>query len=164
MRTDIKYSVKFMTTINKLDKSFGPVGSTAGIAIFVAGIAASYQSMFGLVLVLIGAFVGFSSTSTLIDSDKRRIKFSNNLFGILRTGKWIAVTSGMKIGIKKSNVNWRAFSRGNRTIDIADSDFRVVLVDQDEHEIMPLLKSGSADKAIAELEKLCTLLNLKAIE
>jgi hypothetical protein len=132
--------------------------------IFIAGIASSFQSLAGLILVVLGAFVGFSSTSVLIDSDNQRIRFSNNLFGIVRTGKWLKVTSGMKIGIKHSNVTWRAYSRSNRPVDIAKSDFRVVLVDADEREIMPLLKSDSADAAIAEQEHLCILLNLKAIE
>lgn len=50
-----------MITRNKLDKTFGPVGSLAGI----------FYSLTGLILVLIGAFVGFTSTMTLVDFVKR---------------------------------------------------------------------------------------------
>ena len=74
---------------NKLDKSFGPVGTSAGSLLFVVGMIVIFNSIYGLILVVLGAFVGFSSTGTIIDTEKRRIKFSNNLFGIFQTGKWI---------------------------------------------------------------------------
>ena len=153
-----------MIITNKLDKSFGPVGSSAGIFILIAGLAATYQSWFGLVLVLLGAFVGFSSTSVLIDFDKRRIKFSNNLFGIIRIGKWISVSPDMRIGIKQSNLTWQAFSRSNRSIVIQDNDLRLVLVNSENEEIMEVMKTGSIESATAQLEILCTKLDLRAVE
>jgi len=104
-------------------------------------LAATYQSWFGLILVLLGAFAGFSSTRVLIDFDKRRIKFPNNLFGIIRIEKWIEAEPEMKPGIRESNVTWRAFSRSNRSIDIENNDFRLVLVDKNELEIMQLKKA-----------------------
>ena len=58
-----------MITVNRLDKAFGPVGTTAGISLFIAGLIISFFSFTGPILVLIGAFVGFTSTSTLIDHD-----------------------------------------------------------------------------------------------
>jgi len=153
-----------MTMNNKLDKSFGPVGASAGIFLFVVGIITLYTSWYGLILVLLGAFIGFSSTSTIIDSDKRRVKFSNNLFGIIRTGKWIFVNQDMKIGIRKSNVTWRAYSKSNRPIDIDDIDFRLVLLDTENQEIMTLKKTDSLESAKAELEILCKKLALIGIE
>jgi hypothetical protein len=57
----------------------------------------------GLILIIIGAFIGFTTSSTLVDFDKKRIKFSNNLFGIITTGKWTYINSDMKFGIKKSS-------------------------------------------------------------
>jgi hypothetical protein len=153
-----------MTIKNKLDKSFGPVGTSAGIFLFVIGIMTMYSSWFGLILVLLGAFVGFSSTSTLIDSDNRRVKFSNNLFGIIQTGKWILVNQDMKIGIRESNVTWRAYSRSNRSLDIDNKDFRLVLLDAENLEIMPLIKTDSLISAREELEILCNKLALIGIE
>ena len=153
-----------MKVNNKLDKSFGPVGTSAGIFLFVLGIITLYSSWFGLILVILGAFVGFSSTSTIIDPDNRRIKFSNNLFGIFQTGKWIFVNQEMKIGIQESNVTWRAYSRGNRALDIDDKDFRLVLLDSENQEIMALKKADTLQSAKAELEILCNKLALIGIE
>lgn len=149
---------------NKLDKAFGPTGSSAGLFIMVVGIATTFTSLFGLILILIGAFVGLSSTSTLIDFEKRRIKFSNNLFGFIQIGKWIAVEPTMKIGITDSNVTWRSYSRGNRSLDIDEKDFRLVLFDSDSIELLHLKKTYSFESARTELEFLCNKLDLKEID
>ena len=60
-----------MITRNKLDKTFGPIGSLAGIFLFIAWLIITCFSLTGLILVLMGAFVGFSSTMTLVDFVKR---------------------------------------------------------------------------------------------
>ena len=149
-----------MITNNKLDKSFGPVGTTAGIVLLVVGIITIFSSLYGLILIVLGAFVGFTSTSTFIDFEKKRIKFSNNIFGIIQTGKWIPVEPTMKIGIQESNVTWSAFSQGNRNLDIEQKDFRIVLFDSENRELLTLMKTGSMESAEAEMEKLCTQLEL----
>jgi len=147
----------------KLDKSFGPVGTSAGVLLFIAGIAICYISFLGLIFILIGAFIGFSSTSTIIDFDQKQIKFSNNLFGFLKVGKWIPINPYMKIGIKKSKKVWRAYSRGNRTLDITDSDYRIILYNSENKEIMPIKKTISLDSAKVELDKLSNRLGLNVI-
>jgi len=121
-----------MKTNNLLEKSFGPVGTSAGVLMFIVGVIATFNSFYGLILVFWGAFIGFTSTSTLIDFDRRRVKFSNNFFGIIRIGNWINIESDMKIGIKKSNKVWRAYSMSNRTLDIESKDFRIILYDSDD--------------------------------
>lgn len=60
---------------NKLDKSFGPVGTSAGTILFVVGLILTFSHLTGLILILIGAFVGFSSTSALIDYEKNESNF-----------------------------------------------------------------------------------------
>lgn len=112
---------------------------------------------------MIGAFVGFTSKSTLIDFKKRRLKFSNNIFGIIPVGQWISIQTDMKIRIKKSNEVWRAYSRSNRTLDIADNDYRVILYDSNYKEIMPFQKSIDLDSARLILEKYSKDLGIEVI-
>lgn len=152
-----------MITKNKLDKIFGPVGTSAGILLFVAGLIITYFSLTGLVLVLIGAFVGFTSTGTLIDFEKKRLRFSNNIFGIFPIGQWIFIQTDMKIGIKKSNMVWRAYSRSNRTLDIAKNDYRLILYDSNGKEIMTIQKSDNIDSAKSNLDKLSKQLGIGVI-
>lgn len=148
---------------NPLEKSFGPVGTSAGLLMFALGLVAVYYSFSGLVLVIIGAFVGFTSTSTVIDYDKRRIKLLNNLFGIIKLGHWINIESDMKIGIKKSINSWRAYSRSNRTLDISAKGFIIILYDSHNKQIMPIKKADSLASAKTELEDLSKKLGLATI-
>ena len=152
-----------MKTRNKLDIIFGPAGSSAGMLLFVVGLIIIFYSLTGLILVLAGAFVGFSSTSTTMDFDKRRLRFSNNIFGIFPIGQWIYIQEDMKIGLKKSNKVWRAYSRSNRTLDVANKDYRLILLDSDGREIMPLQKSQDLDTAKSDLDKLSKQLGLGVI-
>lgn len=149
-----------MITNQKLDKLFGPIGVVAGITLFSAGIVLVYFSLSGLFLIILGAFVGFTSTSSLIDFEKKKVKLSTNWFGIISTGKWIDITIGMKLGIKKTKRTWRAYSRSNRTIDITDSDYRIILYNSDNIEIMPIMKTESLESAKKEVEELVNKLGL----
>ena len=152
-----------MTTHYRLDKMFGPVGTSAGIVLMVVGLITCYFSLTGLILVMIGAFVGLTSTATTVDSDKKRLRFSTELFGIVPIGQWIPIHADMKIGIRKSNKVWRAYSRSNRTIDIADNDYRVMLFDSNGKEMMPILKMDSLDSAKLHLDRLNKQLGIGVI-
>ena len=149
-----------MIANNKFEKSFGQVGASAGMVLFIAGLILTYFHFSGLILILLGAFVGFSSTSTLIDYEKKRVKFSNNLFGIIRIGQWLKIEPSMKIGIKESNLTWRSYSQGNRPLDIESNDYRIILFDSVNKEIMPIKKFNSKDLAKIELETIGKKLNL----
>jgi hypothetical protein len=154
-----------MTANNKLEKSFGTVGAYSGNILFLAGIVLFiiYSSLIALFLLCLGAFVGFSSTSVLIDFDNKRVKFLNNLWGIIPYGQWMDINPDMKIGIRKSNLKWRTYSRGNRTLDIDTADFLVILFNSEEKEIMPLKKAVSLIIAKVEAESIRDQLELSMI-
>jgi len=145
---------------NKLDKSFGPTGSVAGYIIFIVGLGSTIYSWTGLILALIGAFAGFTSTSTVIDLNTKRVKFSNNLFGIIKTGKWISIEPTMKLGIKKINKVWRTYSGSNRSFDFPNKDYRIMLYSSDNKVILPIKKANSLEGARVELEALGNQLGL----
>lgn len=149
-----------MKTVNKLDKAFGPVGNSAGMVLFLAGLIITFYSFTGLILLLMGAFFGFSSTSTLVDFDNRKLKFTNNIFGIIPIGQWISIQADMKIGIKKSNKVWRAYSKSNRTLDLPQVDYRLILYDSKAKEIIPILKTDNLDSAKLSLNKLSKALKI----
>ena len=148
---------------NNFEKSFGPVGAPSGVILFITGLIVTCFYFSGVILILIGAFVGFSSTSTFIDYENKRVRFSNNLFGIIRTGKWMNIDHTMKIGISHSDVTWRTFSRGNRTLDITGKEVRIILLDSKNSEIMPLKKADSYESAKTESEEIGNRLGLSWI-
>ena len=145
---------------NKLDKAFGPFGSSTGFFMFLGGIIATYFSFIGLFIVIIGAFTAFTSTSTFIDPDNMKIKFSNNLFGIIPTGKWIDIKPDMKIGLKKSHMGYRAYIRGTQPIGIHINDIRIYLFERNGNPIMPVKKFSSHESAKNELIFLSSMLRL----
>ena len=148
---------------NKLDKSFGPEGTAAGLVLFFIGIITTFSSAIGIILILAGAFIGFSSTSATIDTEKRRIKFSNNIFGFIPFGKWISTNTDMRIGIKESNIIWTVYSLSNRSADIGNRDFRLLLFNAEDNEIMPVKKVSSLESAIAERKILCSDLGINEV-
>jgi len=147
---------------NKLDKSFGPVGSFAGIIVFLAGLGSLYFSWFSLIIVLIGAFMGFTYSSTEIDFERKRIRFLNNLFGVIKLGQWINVKPDMKLGITKSKKIWKTYSGGNRELDITNEDYRLVLYNPSGKKIMPVKKADTMNSAKMELETICRQLEIKS--
>jgi hypothetical protein len=149
-----------MITSYKLDKSFGPVGSFSGIIVFIAGLGALWFSGFALVLILIGAFVGFSYSSVEIDFAGKRVRFLNNLFGIIKTGQWSNVKSDMKIGILKSRKTWSTFSSGNRRLDIPSEDYRLVLFNAFGEKLMLVKKSDDLNTARKEQDDICERLEI----
>lgn len=151
-------------THNKLDNSFGPAGTSAGIFLFMAGVGITFfYSPLGIILMVIGAFVGFSNSSTLLDFDQKRVKFSNNLFGLIPIGKWIPIEKEMALSIKRSNRSWRAYSRSNRTLDTSEKDYRIMLLDKNGKEIMPIKKYSAIEAAKADLGPLSQQLGLSAV-
>ena len=149
---------------NILDKPFGPAGTFAGIFIFIVGLITTVLFSFtGLFLALIGAFFGFTYTSTLVDFERKRVKFSSNLFGLIPTGKWLEINSEMKLGLKKSNRVYRAYSRSNRTIDVNKKDIRLKLCGPNKKQLMELKKFDSVEAAKAGIKEYSEHLGLKCI-
>ncbi|MBN2613480.1 MAG: hypothetical protein JXB00_18135 [Bacteroidales bacterium] len=146
-----------------LGYSFGPVGTTAGIFMFLTGIPVTYFDPAGLILVVLGSFVGFTRSGSIINFEQKKIKPATYLFGIFPVGKWMALHEGMKLGIKKSAKSWTAYSRSNRQLNVADIGYRVILCDSKNKEIMPVLKVKNSEQAKKELEKINVRLKLQLI-
>lgn len=152
-----------MVIKNKLDIAFGPFGSSTGFFLFIGGIITVYFSLFGLIIAIIGAFVSFTSTCTFIDFDNKRIKFSNNLFGIFPVGKWIDIRPEMKLGLKKSQKGYQAYIRGTQPVGLHINDIRIYLYGNDNKQIMPVKKFDSYETSKRELNELSNKLGLEII-
>jgi hypothetical protein len=148
---------------NKLDKTFGPFGSSTGFFMLLGGIIATYFSFVGLLIAIVGAFAAFTSTSTLIDTDNKKIKFSDNLFGIIQVGKWIDIKPNMKIGLKKSHRGYVGYIRGTQPVGIHYNDIRIFLYDSGNKQIMPIKKFNSYESSKNELNSLSSALGLAII-
>ncbi|MDP3914558.1 MAG: hypothetical protein Q8R96_12570 [Bacteroidota bacterium] len=144
-----------MKTTFKLDKTFGPVASVAGIVLFASGLILFWFSLSALINILLGAFLGFTFSCTEIDFDEKKVRHSDVLFGIVKTGKWVDIKPEMKIGILKSRKTWRTFSRGNRELESPMEDHRLVLFAGARKNRIPLKKFDSTEEARIEQDEWC---------
>ncbi len=131
---------------NKLDKSFGSSGSFAGYIVFLAGIY-SITSGFGFLLLLLGAFLGFSYSGVQIDNEKKQLRFFNCYFGIFKVGIWSDLNIYTSISIYKNKRKEQAYSKGNRTMNIEHNDFRVFLISQEKQKRIAIKKCKTKNEA-----------------
>lgn len=148
---------------NKLEKSFGPFGTSTGIFMFLGGTVATYYTLIGPIIAIIGAFVAFTSESSFIDIENKRIKLSNNLFGFISVGKWTEINPGMKLGLKRTHRGYRAYIRGTQPVNIHNNDIRIYLYGSDKKQILPIMICKEHESAKNELSKLSTLLGLDTL-
>jgi len=148
---------------NKMDRTFGPFGSSTGFFLMIGGLVATWFSIFGLLIVLTGAFVAFTSSGVQIDTENKRLRYSDNLFGFIKTGKWTDIKPGMKLGIKKSHRGYVGYIRGTQAMGIHEYDYRIILYDSDGNKIMPVKKSDSMESLKDELDNLSSMLGLAII-
>lgn len=149
-----------MKITNRLYPSFGPLAAISGKLLFAVGLVALYYSWVPAFLVVLGAFLGFTQSRTTIDATNKRIRFSEDLFGLIPTGKWIALTSDMKLDIQHASYSWRVYSKSNRTHDITDVHYRIMLYDTKGFEILPIQKSTNREELERDLQTLCEALQL----
>jgi hypothetical protein len=144
-----------MKRTNWFGKSFGPVASFSGMIILIVGLYATYYGLSGLVLVLFGFFIGFTDSSTTIDVRNKRVKYTNNIFGIIKIGKWVQVEKNMSIGIVRDNRVFRTYSRGNQILDIKEKAAKIYLFNQKGDPIVPIMQGQHDKNLAAEVDKLC---------
>jgi len=145
-----------MKTTHTFEKAFGPAASFTGIVIFIAGLLAMFYSLNAIALVLVGAFMAFTNTSTTIDHEKKKVRFSNNIFGMIKIGKWMSLRDDMQIGTKQESNVYRTYSRSNQTIDLKVVYKKIYLFDRNRNPIFPIKQikeKENVDEAIMEICK-----------
>ena len=150
-----------MTVNNKLDKTFGTAGSFAGVVISLFGIYACFYSWIGVTTIIVGVFLAFTHTSAKIDFKNKKVKFSNNLFGIFGVGYWSDIKSSMSLRIQKTIKTQTSYSNSNRKNTETFKDFRIILINENGKEIIALQKFEKKEDAEKGLEKLSQELNIK---
>ena len=139
-----------------LDKSFGPGGSFAGMALVIIGIILTPFYWTGAILFILGAFTGFSGTACEVDLTKRRVRPCQMHFGLIKSGKWIPVDAFVGIRVVRTTRSYRTFSLSSRTMHTNQEDYRVVLEAgtlQSRVEVMKFISKEEATTEAGELAK-----------
>jgi hypothetical protein len=146
--------------VNRFDNPFGPAGSAAGWGFMLGGLLITYFSYLGIFIILTGAFLAFTHTSVIIDKSDKKVKLTNNFFGILKFGRWLDIRPEMFITVRPNNIVFRTYSRSNRSTDIKTHNYRLILVDENKKNIVPLKNVNTLNEARANAEELSMQLGI----
>ncbi|MFC2102309.1 hypothetical protein ACFLS7_04875 [Bacteroidota bacterium] len=153
-----------MRTLNRLDKSFGPGGSFAGMTLVLVGLILVPFYWTGSILILIGGFIGFSGTACEVDTEKRRVRPCQLHFGLFRSGPWIGVDSFKGIAVVRTTRSYSTFSLSNREMDTKQEDYRVVLEADIPQRRIDLMKCSTKENASEKASKLAKELGIQFLD
>lgn len=148
----------------KLEDSFGPIGAAAGklgslgVLYFMFRYDSNY--IISLIFFLVNAFLGFSKSEIFIDTARIRVKYSNTLFGVIPTGKWINIDDNMELGIRKNFNQWQYIGRSNKSLSLKSPNYKIVLYTK-SIPLITLKYTDTKEEAESELNKLCQKLQFE---
>jgi hypothetical protein len=149
---------KSMITNYKLGKIFGPSMVFAGYILMIFGVLTIYFSLTSIGLVILGAFLAFTSSGTIVKADENGYKSYLKLFGVIQVGKKRSFTKGDRIEANKFRGSHVTFSRSNRQSAVEVNDYRIHLIAADTKNKILLARFASEDEAMEELKNLKTLI------
>lgn len=138
---------------------FGSSASIVGSVFLFIGIITLIYTWQSLFVVLIGATL-FSNSKTIIDTDKKKVKKMNLIFGFIPFGKWIEVMPNMSLGYKSVSEGFRMNSLSNRHLDLVETKFALILYDCNDMPILTLMKFDTQIDLQIQMEQLSELLNI----
>lgn len=139
-------------------KFFGPIQIYTGYFLIMGGLIGISYSLIAIVLIISGAFLAFTYTGTILDTEIYRVKPYTNLFGIIRTGKWIDLKIFTRFNIVRTNRKYTSYSRGSVRFDMNISNIQLRLINKDGTSYVILNRYGKMEEAQKEKEELSRIL------
>ena len=127
--------------------------------ILLVGLITVFASWSGLVLIVLGSFMAFSTSGCMIDCDNFKIRFTDNLWGIFKV-KWQYIHPRTQIGVNHARMMYRVSSISNHNIDVSDPDWRVYIYDGVDRRGKAICKFKNRVDAERELIRLSEALNI----
>ena len=147
-----------------LDKSFGPTGSFSGLILVFVGVILVPFYWTGTILIIIGAFVGFTASGCEINTETRQVRQYHLLCGLFKKGTWQSLDGFSGLRVVNTRTSYRAYSLSNRATVTTKEDFRVVLEAATLQSRIEVLKSNTREEANEEALKLSETLGMEILE
>ena len=125
-----------------------------GYVFIAVGIFCAIYSPYIILFLIPGAFMAFTSTGTMIDIEKKKVRPYTSLFGFIRTGKWIEVSGFSGFKIMKSNRRYTSYSRANVQLDVNISDVKLLLVNKNGTGKVELNRYKNFEDARKDMDEL----------
>jgi hypothetical protein len=133
---------------------FGPSSSFTGYSLIAGGLIAMYFSLTALFVIIPGAFMAFTFSGCILDTDTRKVRPYTSLFGFIRAGKWIDIKNFTRFNIVRTTSKYSTYSRGSVRLDMSESDIRLLLTDRNGTKKVVLGRYGKFEDAQKEMERL----------
>jgi len=153
-----------MSTLHRLDKSFGPGGSFAGLILVIIGVILVPFYWTTCILIIIGTFFGFSGSASEIDIDKRRVRPCYMFLVIFKYGEWIDIDLFTGIRVVFTTNHYRTFSLSNRTAATKQDDYRVVLEAGTPQSRVELMKCPTKEEATRKVLELAGKFGIRVLD
>jgi len=144
---------------NRLDRSFGKAGIFPGIILIVFG-CLGILYFWPVILIITGAFFVFTHSGVMIDTEKRKIRLYQNLFGVIKTGKWVPLNQFTGLTIIPVKRYSRVMSMSNRSTTLEEKDFRIFLLNKKHKPEIVIKKCKTPEDARDRIDELALWLKL----
>lgn len=156
------YDKSKMTRIidNKIENILPAPGIFAGYVMLGLGILILFSyPLGGLVLLMAGIFISFSTSGVQIDPRERQIKDYTKCFGIA-FGKWENIEIYKDISVLSTRQTYTAYSRANVSMTDAEKFYDVYLLDTTHRKKMKVKRCKGQEEALKEAQLLAEMLEL----
>ena len=148
-----------MTTHYKLGKIFGPSMVFAGYILLVFGVLTIYFSLTSIGLALLGGFIAFTTSGTIVYAEQKLYKIYLRLFGFITVGKQKGFNKGDQIEVKKFKGSQVTYSRSNRQMKVEAIDYRIYLINSGSMKKVLVARFDNEDEAQEESKNLIALIH-----
>lgn len=148
-----------MNTNYKLGKIFGPSMVFAGYILMVFGLLTIYFTLTSIGLAILGAFLAFTTSGTIVDTDKKQYKIYLKFIGFITVGKEKSFSKDDKIEVKKFKGRHVTYSRSNRQSAVEVGDYRIYLIKAESKKKILLARFDNEDEAIEESKNLISIIH-----
>jgi hypothetical protein len=147
---------------NKIEYLFGKTARFAGGIFLFPAFFSFVQGdwLIGSLIFIIVLFVFFSCSGVEIDTEKRKLRQYNKLFGLIKTGKWKSFQSYVGVTLipftrKESMASW-----SNRINTTKETDYRIYLVNKARKPAFAIKCCKNMDEARDSLDEFSIWLKL----
>jgi hypothetical protein len=146
---------------NKLDKIAGPSGTFSGYVLLTFGLIATFFSLTGIIVVLLGILLAFAFNCSEIDSEKRIIRSGIIIFRWTFFLNKIEINDSYRLEIKHVKAKYSVYSASNRKLDIAQTDYRIYIYSSEHLNRILLAKFLNLVEAQKEIENFRNLIKVE---
>lgn len=138
-----------MKVDNKISRNLSGPSIFIGLTFAVLGLVFIFDLhfLFGTAFLLIASFLFFTYSGVEIDTNTKKIKSYNKVFGIIKLGKWESMEKYRGLTLVPMKRVQTIFSRSNRQTSSTDHYFQIYLLNKASKPQLAIKKCNNIETA-----------------